>query len=326
MIWTPGKNYRWVHGQHVASVSLASPIWTPPALTAGVHSAQLPRFGRHTRNHTASVLHAYPVLDATCQIAWRPFLLLSLIWTPYAQSHGVQFCCSSQVGRHSTRTLASILLSFPNLDAIRTITRRPILLLFSSWTPPTQSHGVRSAQLTRFGRLSLSHMASIPHSFSNLDASSVNMWRPFCTPIPIWTPSTLPTGVHSPQLLQSGHLPHSPLASVLHSNPDLDTIQLGRWRPFCMPIMFWTPSTLPTGVHSPQLSQSGRLSFNHMASNSRAYRHLDAMLYLDDSSVNMWTPCYIRIHPPISPEFRKIKQATAWLSINLESGQLPSSL
>lgn len=183
------------------------------------------------------------------------------------------FAISSNSGRHPHFPLASVLHAYPVLDATCQISWRPFLPFSLIWTPRQSTCGVQSTLLSPYGRLPLKHMASVLHNFSNLNATHTVTWRPFC-----------------------------------------------------MPIMFWTPSTLPTGVHSPQLSQSGRLSFNHMASNSRAYRHLDAMLYLDGSSVNIWTPCYIRMPQPRSPEFRKLKQATAWLSINLESGQLPSSL
>ena len=241
MIWTPGKNYRWVHGQHVASVSLASPIWTPPALTAGVHSAQLPRFGRHTRNHTASVLHAYPVLDATCQIAWRPFLLLSLIWTPYAQSHGVQFCCSSQVGRHPLSHMASAPHNLPDLDASHSVTWRPFRTASPIWTPRQSTCGVHSVRLSRFGRHPHFPLASTPHSFSNLDTSHTHRWRPFCTPIPIWTPFNLDDGVRSACLSCFGRHPHFPLASTPRSFPSPDASHSITWRPIHALIAIWTP-------------------------------------------------------------------------------------
>ena len=66
--------------------------------------------------------------------------------------------------------MASVLLSFPDLDASHSITRRPILLLFPSWTPPTQSHGVHSAHLLQSGRLVSQHVASNLRFHRHLDA------------------------------------------------------------------------------------------------------------------------------------------------------------
>ena len=258
-------------------------IWTPNTLTTGVHSAHLLQSGCHTHNHTASNFVDLLKLDATHSITRRPFCSASPIWTPHTQSHGVQFCCSSQVGRHPLNHTASVLLSFPDLDAIRTITRRPILLLFSSWTSLNSDAGVHSAQLPRFGRLTLNHTASNFVDLLKLDATKLGRRRPFCTPISIWTPYAQSHGVQFCCPSQVGRHPLNHTASVLLSLSNLDATHSITWRPFCTPIMFWTPC-------------------------------------------NIWTPCHIRIHPPISPEFRKIKQATAWLSIILESGQLPSSL
>ena len=195
-------------------------------------------------------MHAYHVLDATCQITWRPFLLLFIIWTPHNSDAGVQATLSSPFGRHLPDYMASSLSVLSNLDAIRTITRRPILLPFSSWTPPTQSHGVRSAQLPRFGRLTLSHMASIPHIFSNLDVSHSVTWRPFLLLFPIWTPPTQSHSVRSAQLLQSGRLVSQHLASISITSKILDASHTHHWRPFRTSSPIWTPRQSTCGVQS----------------------------------------------------------------------------
>ena len=148
----------------------ASPIWTPLNPDAGVRSARLSRFGRHTHNHTAANFVDLLKLDATHSITRRPIYALIAIWTPYAQSDGVQFCCPSQVGRHPLNHTASVLLSFPNLDASHSITWRPILLLFSSWTPLNSDAGVCSAQLPQSGRLVSQHVASNLRFHHHLDA------------------------------------------------------------------------------------------------------------------------------------------------------------
>ena len=237
---------------------LLFPIWTPPALTAGVHSAQLPRFGRLSLSHMASAPHNFPVLDATHSITRHPFCSASPIWTPYAQSHDVHVCCSSQVGRHSTRTLASILLSFPDLDAIRTITRRPILLLFSSWTPPTQSHGVHSPQLSQSGRLVSQHVASILYAYPDLDAIHTSHWRPIPTVSPIWTPYAQSHGVRSTRLSRFGRHPTRTLASVLHAYHVLDAIHPSHWRPLPAAFPVRTPLIQSHGVQFTRLSPFGR--------------------------------------------------------------------
>ena len=109
-----------------------------------------------------------------------------------------------------------------------------------------------------------------------IDGRTVNMWRPFCSAYPIWTPHTQSHGVHSAHLPRFGRHPLNHMASIPHIFSNLDASSVNIWRPIYAFIAIWTPC-------------------------------------------NIWTPCYIRIHPPISPEFRKIKQATARLSIILES-------
>ncbi len=137
-------------------------FWTPRQSTCGVRSARLSCFGRHTHNHTASVLLSFPDLDASHSITRRPIFvdLLKLdatklgrrrpfctpisIWTPLARLHGVRSAQLPRFGRHPNFPMASIPHGFPNLDAIRTITRRPILLTFSNWTPLNSDAGVCS--------------------------------------------------------------------------------------------------------------------------------------------------------------------------------------
>lgn len=67
------------------------------------------------------------------------------------------------------------------------------------------------------------------------------------------------------------------MASVLLSLSNLDASSVNIWRPFPSPLKFWTPPALTNGVHSAQLLQSGRLVSQHVASNLRFHRHLDAM-------------------------------------------------
>ena len=130
----------------------SSPIWTPLNSGAGVRSARLSRFGRHTHNQTASNFAALLKLDATHSITRRPFCSASPIWTPHTQSHGVQFCCSSQVGRHSTRTPASVPAALHNLDASRTHCWRPFRTSSPIWTPLQSTFGVQSTLSSPFER------------------------------------------------------------------------------------------------------------------------------------------------------------------------------
>ena len=307
----------------------ASPIWTPYAQSHGVQFCCSSQSGRLSHSHIASIPAALPDLDASHTVTWRPFRTTSTIWTPYAQSHGVHVCCSSRFGRLVGQHVASVPAAFPNLDAIRAITRRPCLLLFSSWTPLNSDAGVRSAQLLQSGRLGSQHVASVPAALRNLDATCQIAWRPFLLLFPIWTPYAQSHGVQFCCSSQVGRHSTRTLASILLSFPDLDAIRTITWRPILLLFSSWTPLTQSHGVRSTQLPRFGRHPLNHMASIPHIFSNLDA------SSVNMWrpiyaliaiwtpfniwTPCYTRIHPPISPEFRKMKQATAWLSIILES-------
>ena len=314
----------------------SSPIWTPPKLPTGVHSAHLHRFGRHPNFPLASIPHIFSNLDATKLGRRRPFCTPISIWTPYAQSHGVQFCCPSQVGRHPLNHTASVLLSFPDLDASHSITWRPILLLFSSWTPLNSDAGVHSCCSSQSGRHTHNHTASNFVDLLKLDATHSITRRPFCSASPIWTPHTQSHGVQFCCSSQVGrHSTRTP-ASVPAAHHNLDATCQITWRPFRTASPIWTPRQSTCGVQSTLSSPFGRLTHSPLASIPHIFSNLDA------SSVNMWrpiyafiaiwtpcniwTPCHIRIHPPISPEFRKIKQATAWLSIILENGQLPSSL
>ena len=172
-------------------------FWTPPNSDAGVQSTLLSSFGRHLPDYMASSLSVLSNLDAIRTITRRPILLTFSNWTPHTQSHGVQFCCSSQVGRHSTRTLASIPHSFPDLDASRTHCWRPFRTASPIWMPRQSTFGVQSTLSSPFGRLRHSPLASVLLSLSNLDASHIVTWRPFRTSSPIWTPLNSGDGVCS---------------------------------------------------------------------------------------------------------------------------------
>lgn len=69
------------------------------------------------------------------------------------------------------------------------------------------------------------YMASSLSVLSNLDASSVNIWRPIFAFIAIWTPLNSGDGVRSAQLIQSGRHPLNHMASVLHAYHVLDAMQ-----------------------------------------------------------------------------------------------------
>lgn len=154
---------------------------------------------------------------------WRPFPSLLKFWTPLNSGDGVRFCNFIQF-----------------------------------WTPPTLSAGVRSARLSRFGRHLPDLMASIPAVLSNLDASSVNMWRPIYALIAIWTPPTQTHGVRSAQLLQSERHSHSHMASVLHAYHVLDAIHPSHWRPLPAAFPVRTPLIQSHGVQFTRLSPFGR--------------------------------------------------------------------
>lgn len=164
------------------------------------------------------------IIDGRTVNMWRLFHSLLKFWTPRQSTCSVQFCCSSQSGRHTHNHTASVLLSFPDLDASHSITWRPILLLFSSWTPLNSDAGVQSTLLSSFGRHLPDYMASVLLSLSNLDATHSITWRPLRTPSPIWTPPTQSHGVHSAHLLQSGRLVSQHLASNLRFHRHLDAM------------------------------------------------------------------------------------------------------
>ena len=176
----------------------------------GVQSTCGVRSGRLVGQHVASVLHAYHVLDATCQIIWRPFRTTSPFWTPSALTTGVHSAQLPQSGRLSHSHMASAPHSFPDLDAMQhldathSITRRPFCSASPIWTPHTQSHGVQFCCSSQVGRHSTRTLASIPAALPNLDAIRTITRRPFCTPIMFWTPLARLYGVHSAQLPQSG--------------------------------------------------------------------------------------------------------------------------
>ena len=184
---------------------------------------------------------------------------------------------------------------------------RPFHSLIKFWTPPNSDAGVQSTLLSSFVRLTHSHMASIPHSFSNLDAIRTITRRPILLTFSNWTPLNSGDGVRSAQLIQSGRLVSQHLASISITSKILDASRTHQWRPFRTASPIWTPRQSTCGVQSTLSSPFGR--------NATFGRHATFRRHAT-----------IRIQPPTSPEFRKIKQATAWLSIILESGQLPSSL
>ena len=143
-------------------------------------------------------------LDAAHSSTWRPFRLTSPIWTPHQLSHGVHSTSHLKSERDLITTLASIPLNIPALDAAHISTWRPFHLTSPIWTPPTSTHGVHSAPHLKSGRHTNSHMASIPPHISNLDATHISTWRPFCLTSQIWTPPTSAHGVHSSQHPQFG--------------------------------------------------------------------------------------------------------------------------
>ena len=217
------------------------------------------------------------IIDGRTVNMWRLFHSLLKFWTPRQSTCSVQFCCSSQSGRHTHNHTASVLLSFPDLVASHSITWRPILLLFSSWTPLNSDAGVQSTLLSSFGRHLPDYMASVPAALPNLDASHTHHWRPILLLFSSWTPLNSDAGVQSTLLSSFGrHLPDY-MASVLLSLSNLDATHSITWRPLRTPSPIWTPPTQSHGVHSAHLLQSGRLVSQHLASNLRFHRHLDAM-------------------------------------------------
>ena len=271
-----------------------SPFWTPPKLPTGVHSAQLHRFGRHPNFPLASIPHIFPNLDATQTSHWRPFRTSSPIWTPLNSGDGVRSAHLPRFGRHTHNHTASNFAALLKLDATHSITWRPLRTPSPIWTPPTQSHGVRSARLSCFGRHLPDYMASIPHNFPVLDAFRTHRWRPFRTASPIWTPPALTAGVHSCCSSQSGRHTHNHTASNFTALLKLDATQTSHWRPFRIASQIWTPLTLTTGVHSAQLLQSGRHSTRTPASVPAALHNLDATHSITwrpfCTSSPIWTP------------------------------------
>ena len=158
---------------------------------------------------------------------------------------------------------------------------RPFHSLLKFWTPRQSTCGVRYARLSCFGRHLPDYMASVPAALHNLDASQLGRWRPSYAFIAIWTPNTLTTGVHSAHLLQSGCHTHNHTASNFVDLLKLDATHSITRRPFCSASPIWTPHTQSHGVHSAHLLQSGRLVSQHVASNLRFHRHLDAMQHLN---------------------------------------------
>lgn len=71
------------------------------------------------------------------------------------------------------------------------------------------------------------------------------------------------------------------MASIPLNFPVLDAIRAITRRPFRTASPVRTPLIQSHGVHSAQLLQSGRLVSQHVASNLRSHRHLDAIQHLD---------------------------------------------
>ena len=207
---------------------------------------------------------------------WRPFHSLLKFWTPRRSTYGVRSCCSSQSGRHLPNCMASVPAAFPNLDATKLGRWRPFCSASPIWTPLTQSHGVHSAQLPRFGRHPLNHTASNFAALLKLDATQPGRWRPLRTASQIWTPPTQSHGVRSAQLLQSGRHTHNHTASIPHNFHDLDASHSVTWRPFLLLSLIWTPPNSDAGVRSCCSSQSGRLPHSPLASIPLSFSNLDA--------------------------------------------------
>ena len=203
-------------------------------------------------------MHAYHVLDATCQITWRPFLLLFIIWTPHNSDAGVQSTLLSSFGRLVSQHVASNFAALLKLDATCQIKWRPVFPFSLIWTPLTRLHGVRSARLSCFGRHLPDYMASIPHNSPNLDATKLERWRPFRMASPIWMPYSQSHGVQFCCSSQVGRHSTRTLASIPHSFHDLDASRTHRWRLFRTASPIWTPRQSTCGVQSTLSSPFGR--------------------------------------------------------------------
>ena len=163
-----------------------------------------------------------------------------------------------------------------NLDTAHINTWRPFRPTSLIWTPPTSAHGVHSAPHPQSGRHPHQHMASIPPSIHNLDATPTLTWRPFRPTSPIRTPHQLSHGVHSAQHLKSGRRTLQHMASIPLNIPNLDATPTLTWRPFRPTSQIRTPHTPAHGVHSSANFQSGRQTNSHMASIPPHIPNLDA--------------------------------------------------
>ena len=124
--------------------------------------------GRHDVLLLASVLLAFPVLDACHIHAWRPTPSHPLFWTPLTSIRGVQFHLILYSGRHVHHSLASILPTFSILDACHVHVWRPFPSLPLFWTPVTSRRGVHFHLILSSGRHVHRSLASILSALSLL--------------------------------------------------------------------------------------------------------------------------------------------------------------
>ena len=188
--------------------------------------------GRHDVLLLASVLLAFPVLDACHIHAWRPTPSHPLFWTPLTSIRGVQFHLILYSGRHVHHSLASVLLTFPVLDAFHFHTWRPFPSHPLFWTPCPSLSGVHPSNFLNSGRLSRPCVASNSISSSILDAMSITLWRPSFQPSQFWTPVTSMCGVQFHLFLNSGRPSLPYVASNSISSSILDAMSITLWRPF----------------------------------------------------------------------------------------------
>ena len=242
--------------------------------------------GRHDVLLLASVLLAFPVLDACHIHAWRPTPSHPLFWTPCPSLSGVHPSNLLNFGRLSHPCVASNSISSLILDAPHFLTWRPIPSLPLFWTPCPSLSGVRSFDLPRFGRLPFPYVASISIPSSILDAMSLALWRPSFQLSQFWTPVTSMRGVQFHLILNFGRPSLPYVASISIPFSILDAMSITLWRPSFQPSQFWTPVTSMCGVHFLLFLYSGRLSHQDVASISISSSVPDAM------SIALWRPSF----------------------------------
>ena len=107
-------------------------------------------------------------------------------------------------GRHGVLLLASVLLTFPVLDACHIKTWRPSFQPSQFWTPSISLRGVQFHPILNSGRHVHHSLASILPTFSILDAPHFLTWRPIPSHPLFWTPLTFIHGVQLHLILSSG--------------------------------------------------------------------------------------------------------------------------